>query len=794
MIKRCVFVLLVLIFSAHSSKAQDFSALWDSHFSYFNIIDITRSDSKIYAAAENVVFSYDVNSNEIETITTVEGLSGDLISTIEYSQDNQLLLIGYKTGLIELYFESDQSILSVVDIIEKQSIDPTIKSVNDFYEHEGLAYISTDFGISIYDLERLEFGDTYFIGNSNTQIPVEKITVANNAIYAACNSGNGIRKGLLSNPNLVDSQQWQTIVTGSFISIESVENRVYTLRTNRVLSQIINDNLNTVLTFPNLPLDSNVTDNQLVYTTNNSVFIYDSFANLTAQINQTESFDTQYTSAITLDQDVYISTTSFGVLRTTISEGSSFQEIRPDGPLFNSPFRLQAFRGGVWVTFGEYDSFFNPFPLTRRGISVFDEEQWSNTPFEDILGVTELNAISINPFNTNQVFISSFFNGILELNDRVPTTVFNNTNSSLKSLIIPGSPNVVDIRTSASQFDSDGKLWSITSRVDDALNSYNPSNGQWQSYGFESVIINALDDERGFADLEVDNRTGTKWIASEFNGLIGYNETLSNPIKKIDSEDNGLPRQYVSAVAVDNSGQLWIGTSSGLRVLFNPSSFFEDDDVQVEPIIFIEDGLARELLESQTITDIEVDGSNNKWISTLDSGAFYFTPDGQSTIYHFTKDNSPLPSNMINDISIDQSNGTVYFATPNGLVSFRAGGSSPVEELDDAYVYPNPVRPEYNILGSTDLNDINKGVKIVGLTENVNVKITDIEGNLVTEAQSRVNRRNSNIANNFAIDGGTGIWNGKNLANNIVASGVYLIIISDLDTFESKILKLLIIR
>ena len=127
-------------------------------------------------------------------------------------------------------------------------------------------------------------------------------------------------------------------------------------------------------------------------------------------------------------------------------------------------------------------------------------------------------------------------------------------------------------------------------------------------------------------------------------------------------------------------------------------------------------------------------------------------------------------------------------------MSFNSGGSKTEDELDSAFVYPNPVRPEYNVLGSNDLNDITKGVKIRGLTEKVNIKITDIEGNLVAEAQSGVNLRASSSRYNFAIDGGTAIWNGKNLGNNVVASGVYLIMISDLDTFETKVLKLLIIR
>ncbi len=279
-------------------------------------------------------------------------------------------------------------------------------------------------------------------------------------------------------------------------------------------------------------------------------------------------------------------------------------------------------------------------------------------------------------------------------------------------------------------------------------------------------------------------------------GLIGYNENSGEErvINSINSEEQNLPFPSVKAVEVDARNQVWIGTEVGLRVLFNTSTFFSEDEPFVRNIVILENGIPQELLEGVSITDIKSDGSNNKWIGTLSSGIFYFSPDGQETIYHFTRDNSPLPSNTINDIGLDSSNGTVYIATNRGLVAFSAGGSEPSESLEEVYAYPNPVRPEYNILGSNDLNDITKGVKIVGLTDDVNVKITDIEGNLVAEAQSGVNLRSSSANYNFAIDGGTGIWNGKNLANNIVATGVYLIMISDLDSFETKVIKLLIVR
>ena len=337
-------------------------------------------------------------------------------------------------------------------------------------------------------------------------------------------------------------------------------------------------------------------------------------------------------------------------------------------------------------------------------------------------------------------------------------------------------------------------MWSITSRIERPLKSYDPSTGTWQSFSFSQIIDNPLSGEDGFGDLVVDNN-GTKLVGSKRNGLIAYNETVSGgPILKIDSQSQNMPSTSVEAIALDNRNQLWIGSVNGLRVLFNTGNIFTDSSPSVNSIIIEERGVPRELLLDELITDIKVDGSNNKWVGTLSSGVFYFSQDGQQTIFHFTRDNSPLPSNQVNDIAIDDVNGKVYFATSRGVVAFTSGSSSPEESLEEAFVYPNPVRPEYDILGDTNLNDINRGVKIKGLTENVNIKITDVEGNLVAEAQSRRNLRNSAAVFNMAIDGGIAIWNGRNLANNIVASGVYLILITDLDSFETKVLKLLIIR
>ncbi|SDB63624.1 hypothetical protein SAMN03097699_2865 [Flavobacteriaceae bacterium MAR_2010_188] len=791
MVKKLLLYFSILMTSV--LQAQDFSGLWEGHFAYFDIRDVTQGTSKIFAASENAIFSYDINTEEIETITTVNGLSGESISTIKYSQDYQLLIVGYENGLIEIVFDNEEDVLSVVDIIEKVTISPEQKKVNHFNEFEGKIYISTDYGISIYDLERLEFGDSFFIGFGGSKIPVNQTTIFDNNIYAACGNNGAIKKASLDNPNLIDSQQWQTIGSGNFSFIESVGVKLYAINSNSAIFELVNDNLQQKGSLPNPPRDMRSVDDNLLITTQANLFVYGMDFNLIYTIGVNQDFQTQYTSATITATEAYIGTNSLGVLKIDLKDHSSIEMLRPQGPLRNNGFKINAKNNELWMTFGDYTVSFNPAPTRRYGISHLKDERWVNIPYDSLLGATNLNYIAYSPFVSNQVFVSSFEEGLLEINDDEATILYNETNSPLESLVVPGNPAARSIRVSGTAFDRAGVLWTLTSRIDKPLKSFDRTSGQWQSYSFGDLIEDPLNDEFGFQEVVID-KNETKWIAGYKFGVIGFNDVQGNLIKNISTEEEGMPSAVVRALAVDNRSQLWIGTTNGLRVLYNTAGFFEDPNPLVREIVFDDNGIPKELLANQFITDIKVDGSNNKWVGTLDSGVFYFSADGQETIYHFTTDNSPLPSNVVNDISIDFTSGKVFMATQGGLVSFLAGGSEATDELTDAYVYPNPVRPEYNILGFDNLNDINNGVKVKGLTENVNIKITDIEGNLVAEAQSSVNLRSSNANYNFAIDGGTAVWNGRNLANNIVSSGVYLFMISDLDSFETKVLKLLIIR
>ena len=777
-----MFLLGALTFSNGQSTT---TGSWEAYFSYNSIKDIEIGSDIIYAASENAIFTYDPYTNSIETITTIEGLSGDYITTIKYSENYNLLMIGYETGLMEVYDLNTNTVLKVVDILNQITIPPNNRRINDFYEFDNLVYISTNYGISIYDMQSLEFGDTYYIGFNGTQTRVHQITLNNNEIYAA--TSDGLKKANLNNPNLIDFQFWQTPFLGDFLSVISIADQVFTIKSDNILYAVNDNSLSPVLSFtePILRLEPN--ENNFSIITANKVYYYQEDLSLLSSYNNSPDLNTTFTTSKIFNDIIYIGTLGSGMLKTSNNSNDLYEKIIPNGPLRNNPFSLHFGYGDLWVTFGDYDEDFNPNPNREYGFSFLENNIWTNVSYDSIQQniekpVYNLNAIAINPVNSDQVFISSFQHGLLKFEKNNSLELLDDTNSALQSLVLAGS-NYKSIRVSDLKFDNQGFLWSLTSLVEDPLKKFNLTTNQWQTYSFSSIIDDPILDENGFGPLVI-GPDGTKWVGSYRNGVIGFNDN-GNLIRQIVGEDvANLPINHIKSLALDNNNILWIGTYKGLRILYNTSNFFTEDVITTSPIIFIEDGLPKELLELQFITAIIVDGSNNKWISTVDSGVFYLSSDGQNTIYHFTKDNSPLPSNGITSMAQNQNDGTIYFGTNRGLVAFKAGGSSPSNSLEDAYAYPNPVRPGFNI-------EIDK-IKIKNLSENINIKITDIEGNLVAEAQSNTNLRFKGY--NLEIDGGTAYWNGKNLADRTVASGVYVVLISDLNTIETNVLKIMLIR
>jgi ligand-binding sensor domain-containing protein len=741
---------------------------WKGYFSYNQIKDVSESTSALFAAAENSLFVKNLTTNDIKTINTIDGLSGQTISAMYHSNTFNKTIVGYDNGLMIVINDADGSIINVVDIINK-NIPSNIKKVNHFMEYNGIVYVSCDFGIVQYKLASLEFGDTYFIGPNGVEIKVYQTTVFNNDIYAVTQN-NGIRKAAVTNPNLVDFAQWQVFDSGFWSGITTFNNQLMALNTDTGIYKHNGTSFQQIGILGETGLDIRANADHLIVTSQHHVYIFNQTLSQIAHIqnNLVPNIAVTFTCATTINGTIYIGTNENGIITSTISNPFVFDFIMPNGPIRNNLFSINTSSSNLWAVYGDYTSQYNPDPLLYLGISKYTDNQWLNIPYSQVhlqgSEVADLVRVTVNPSNENQIFVSSYFSGLLKFEDDQLVTVYNETNSGLESIFPTDAPDS-NLRIEQSAFDKAGNLWMTDGLVKNALKVLK-SNNQWQSYDMTSILVNYFDAR--FGRMVID-KSGTKWICTSTDGVVAFNEN-GNVFKKIDMGESlgNLPIGDVRALAIDNRNQLWIGTRLGLRVLPSVNSFTSDEQMKANAIIILEDNLAQELLYEQFVTDIVVNGSNQKWIGTADSGVFLFSSDGQQTIYHFTKDNSPLPSDVINDIDINAVTGEVFFATDKGMVSFQGTSTKPADDLSEVYVYPNPVRPEF--VGT---------VKIAGLISKANIKITDIEGNLVYETTS---------------EGGTIEWDTTAFGKYRVASGVYMIFIAAEDGAETAVKKVMIVR
>jgi hypothetical protein len=747
---------------------QNFSDNWKDYFSYYNITDLHDSGNRIYAAAENAYFIYDIPTQTLETVTSIQGLSGELISKIYHSERYGLTCVGYQNGLVQIVMDNNQNIFTVVDIRDKISISPNQKQINNFFEYEGILYISTDFGIAEYNLDQLEFEDSFFIGNNGRQIQVNQITIHNDKIYAAT-SQEGIKSANLNNPNLIDYQVWQTEYSGSWKGVLSFSGSVFGLNQNNSVLELDNGSASLLNAIGADVTGFNVSGGQLMITASNQVLAYNDQLNLEVFIDELEDTSFTINTTIAIGGDYYLGHSSLGLLKLESSSSTAFSALSPEGPLLNRIFSLEATSTDLSVTFGEYSQFLNPYPITYRGLSHFTPEGWINLDVEDDLGnAAELSEVTIDPTNPNRVFVSSYFDGLLEIENNELVQIYNASNSGVEG--VPS--NIDDNRIASAVFDSQNHLYFANSNTENPVKRLSNS-GTIESFNAEDGFLSPTQTNTGKVAID---RNGLFFISTLKDGIIVFDTNtnastiITSNVQGVDFPDVFNVNPYITALEIDQNSRLWIGTQAGLRVLSNPSAVFNaNQTLNLSPIIIEDvDGLPQELLFEQFITDIETDGANNKWIATADSGVFQVSANGREILNIFNAQNSPLPTNSVRSVSINPATGEVFFGTTQGLLSYSSKITTGNDALENLRAFPNPVRPTYTGL-----------VTIDGLMDNANVKITDVTGNLVFEE---------------FVSGGTVQWDTTAFGKHKVASGVYFIVVTSEDQLETKVGKIMIIR
>lgn len=759
--KKALFTIGLLVIS-QLVWAQIGVGEWRDHLSFKYAIAVTESPQKVYVASESGVFSYSKSSKNVEKFTKANKLSDVGVSSLNYSNENQVLVVGYSNGNVDLVFNS--SVFNLSDI-KRESISGS-KRINNIYFIDEYAYLSCGFGIVVVNLDRKEIKDTYYIGDLGTLVQVNQLQLDNNYLYAATNQGLYIAD--FTSQNLADFSNWQRVntipnYTGEFDALYVSNGEI--LINNR--NEFFNNNLYLYKEGSWNILTSAYTEirsirkglSNVLVVADGVVLEYNTNFEQIKSIESNGSFTMHPYDASTTDDNTYwIADQGYGLIKVT----GSMERISPNSPYSSNAFKVAAANDKVVVVAGGItESWANKF--INGAYFTFNKEQWTSTFNYEAKDYID---VEIDPHNSNHYFIGAWGHGVSEyLNDELVET-YTYSNSSLQTII--SGQNYVRIGGLA--FDEDNNLWITNSGVSNPI-SVRKADGNWKSFNYENAISGLVT-----SDIIV-TQNNHKWVVlPNGNGLFVFdnNQTIDNEnddrYKKLSifDENGKVITNRVYSIAEDLQGEIWVGTDQGIVVYYNPQSVFDDDLFYARRIIVTINDATDYLLKSEVINSIAVDGANRKWIGTQNSGVYLVSKDGTEEIYHFTEENSPLLSNAIYNIGINHESGEVFFATENGLVSYRGSATMGSDEFRDVYVYPNPVRENYT-----------GEITIRGLVSDVNVKITDISGNLVYETTA---------------EGGQATWEGKNFDGKRPSTGVYLVFCTNDDGSKTYITKLLFIK
>ena len=757
-----LFLFAFLTWISYPMAAQIGMGQWRTHLPYQYASLVETTDDRVFCSTTGGLFYYKLDDHLVEKISKVDGLSDNGVSAMRWSSELETLILAYENSNLDII--RNGVVVNIPDIMKKQITGD--KTIYDIFYVDKIAYLSTGFGIVVLNLEKDEISETYLIGDNGQSLKVNQVTSDGTHLFAA--TDRGIRKGLLSDPFLVDYNSWELVTDipgsgGAFGTIAFFEDHLFTSSDD--------------------PADE---QDQVYYSSGSGWSDYPYFTgNLCFELlNQGEFLSLVDDTAVHLISDDFLVVqqlfssrprsasldyngdlwlADFGLGLKT-NQGGGTWGIKPNGPYSTSVFDMESSGGVVQAVVGGITASWNNLWNTAT-LETFMDEEWTWThSWED----RDLITLAIDADDPSHVYAGSWGSGLLEFRDK-EFTRYNETNSSLQT-IQPGPY----VRIGGVALDPQENLWMTNSNVSEPISVLKP-DGTWKSFRVDNLISSY----GALGDILVSS-AGHKWvIVPRGNGLFAMDDNMTiddssddiyEKVSVVDKYGKVITNDVYS-FAEDHDGNLWLGTNQGVLVMYSPYRLFVDGNIYAQEILIPRDdgsGYADPLLGAQVVTAIEVDGANRKWLGTSGGGVYLVSEDGLEELHQFNTSNSPLLSDVIADICVDGLTGEVFFGTDKGIISYKGEALQGSTAYSNVVVYPNPVRETYE-----------GPVAIKGLLENTTVKITDMGGNLVFETESL---------------GGQAIWNGTNFNGERVATGVYIIYLSNADGEFSHVTKVLFIH
>ena len=737
--------------------------VWSDHLRYNTAKSVAVSSKEVFASTGSSIIIYNKEYAELKKLSRINGLSETGISTIAWSEENNVLIIAFTSTNIDLV--KNNIVYNIPDILNKYI--PGNKMINRIRTNGRYAYLASGFGIVVVDLVKKEIHDTWKPGPGSENTEVYDIAFGNNKVYAA--TSLGVWFADLSNPGLAYFGNWNhitslpypdvrytlSIFTGNKLYVNesifsSAGDYIYVIDNESFLFSYIPGVINRSFD----PASNGFTISSPV-----SVKYYHTDGSSQKTISSFGWGIPNISQSIIDNGNIWLADINYGLIRG--ENMSEYSSLSLPGPTSNDVTSIASQNGKTFICAGGTDNSWNSLGRSFQ-VSVHDNNQFIN-----LVSGTFSDAIRAipDPDNSSHFFVSTWGYGLFEYENNILLKHYDEANSPLQS-IIPGSPNV---RICGLAIDKSKNLWITQTGVPGSIKILK-SDGTW--------IVNPLTiDAPAIGDIIITGR-GHKWIILPGGyGLFVLDDNNTPDVftddrfKRMyikDSDDKII--SYVFSITEDLDGNIWVGTDQGPVIYYNPEKVFEDDPRAFRIKIPRNDGtgLADYMLGTETITSISVDGANRKWLGTLSSGAYLLSSDGTIQLKNYNEQNSPMLSNSVISIAVDNKSGEVWFGTSKGVLSVRGDATSGAQEFKNVYAFPNPVR-----------EDFQGNVTITGLVRDSQIWITDISGNLVYRTAS---------------EGGQASWDLTTYNGRRVATGVYLVFCASNDGSQSFVTKILVIR
>ncbi|NNE30044.1 MAG: hypothetical protein HKN16_10420, partial [Saprospiraceae bacterium] len=605
-------------------------------FSVFN--SLTQSEDQIFATSDLAVLAVDKTDFSKTFITKLNGLSSTGTRLVEY--------VPSVDGLIVVYQDSEFDL-----VLQNRTINfENIKVDGSFFNREVLdvsllkedaVYFCTAFGIVEFFPALEEFGFTLDLG-----VPVYEMAYKEGVFYAATEWGIIYAE---DDPeiNLKDVTNWTAFNQGNGFPLSYLPTHIvnYQEKIYFALDSVVYE------------LQDNTIDTVLYEPGFNVVYLTAEGANLLVGLWCKDNCDGKMMildgdrnmeeySPSCVDRPRYALEDQYGQIwatdswmylrRSSVDDPGFCDKYIANQPFLTNSVEIALRDDEIWLTTNgisstTYNPQFNELGLFARIDGTWRIFQAKNTPGLEGQDGLAYHRITYDPVSGN-LYVGTNSDGMVIVS---PENEFSYLSNGTSALDFGADPTRV--RVAGIAVDEQGNVWMANNTATKPIVVLTPEGNTSNDFSNKVPIGSAI------RDVVVDF-SGFKWFTVDKNGLLVYddNGTLNTPndddVRLIKTTNSQLPENRVRCIEVDLDGEVWVGTELGV-VSFNcGTSAFEPQLCQGFKQIVEVDGFRANLLETEDVRAIAVDGANRKWFGTT-NGVFLMSPDGKEQLAFFNSDN-----------------------------------------------------------------------------------------------------------------------------------------------------------